>query len=477
MLQRQLVIKILTFVFLVVFEIAFSLTVIAPNGSIVYYDNKLVGIVKDSPLVLNVKLPGEIKIVKPGFTPYVQNITEDGTVTVNLALPSILNVKITPPNIGSYTIYLDGQSYLNTNETLLSFQLGSGKHELVFDGEGFLKKNVTVELLPGEIKSIEVNLKNTVTLNITSPIVIAEAYFDYNKISLPNTIETIPGEHVVHLPGNYVYNTQKFTVPKVDSYSIKINTSTYKKLSVFGEPDSAYVNILGTLYTPPVELNLPEGSYEIEISASGYKATKMSVNLLKDEVIFFTLEPLERQATMTYLEGYKILLDGLPSTTVSDTMRFTTITTDSTNVVVWYGISKGYFQSLPKTIPVIVSDGFEVEYSSIIYKGPAIVQVLPGSKVLVSNGKDVEEMRIEKLTIIDSSEKCVVNIYGSSENDHFDVYWDGVFIGRTPIYFFTSNEGEHSLSFKTSVGTVASKVTVRRGIVNEFLYSNVIKRE
>jgi len=476
-LRYKTIKKMIVLAFILIFETVFPLTIIAPNGSMVYYNNKLMGTIEDTPLTINVNFPGELKVVKPGYVPFEQVVTEDGTITVSLVLPSMLSVKINPPTVSSYDVYVNGKFYVKSNEPVLNIQLGPGKHEIIIDAEGFLKKTTVVELLPGEIKSVEVNLKNTVTLRILSSVELKDVYFDYTKISIPTTIETTPGEHIVHLPANFVYNIQRFLIPKVDTYTININTTTYKKLRVFGQPSSAYVNILGSIYTSPLEKDLPEGVYEIEISAPGYKTNKISVDLRKDETVFFTLEPVENKQPLTHLEGYTILLDGFPVTFGSDTMKFTTITDNSTDVVVWYGISKGVFQSLPRTIPLIISEGVEVELANIVYKGPALLQIFPGSTILTNDGLKVQEIKVEKLTILDKPEKCIVNIYGSKDNEHINVYWDGVFVGKTPIYFFITSQGEHNLTFRTSLGNIETKVFVEAGKVNEFLFRSSDKKE
>jgi len=89
--------------------------------------------------------------------PFEKILTEEATVTVELSLPSFLNVKVTPQNA---RVSVDGQLVeVDTSSGTARLQINSGIHEIKAEAPGYVTKTVRVEINPYEEKDLEITLK------------------------------------------------------------------------------------------------------------------------------------------------------------------------------------------------------------------------------------------------------------------------------------------------------------------------------
>jgi len=450
-------------------EITFSITVYAPKGSMVYYNDKLMGIVQKDSISFNAEFPGILKVVKPGFVPFEKILTDEATVTVELSLPSFLNVKVTPQNA---RVFVDGQLVeIDTSSGTARFQINSGIHEIKAEAPGYATKNVRVEINPYEEKDLEITLKRTVTLKLISEKNIDNAILGGMLLRLPATIEVEPGKYKLYLPNVFSNSLQEFEVPFVDEYVYKVDSTQMFKLTIDGSPAEAYAWISGQIWKLPITIVLPENSYDIRIFSQSYEDYETKVELRKDTKIFYNLKPKLEVTQRTGDNNFVIEYDGYVRDRVVVKPWFTTIKDNAGNIV-WYGFSDGSLKNLPKTVPVLISKDMICMVGNTIFKGPTVLQVTFGTNILVSDNRraNSEEMiQVEGITVIDTEDRVLVNVYSK---DVYEVYWDDEFIGNTPIYFFVTSAGKHKLTFvRNGLKVNEQIVDAVQGQLNEFRQS------
>jgi len=468
---RIILLLILTFQFS-----AFSLTIEAPSGSMVYYNGKLIGTIKEKSISFQATFPGELKVVKPGYVTFEKIITEDGTITVNLQLPAFLNITLSPQNS---LVFIDNEMLkTESDSTSLRLQITPGVHEIKVIAPDFMQKSLKVELSPYEEKYLDISLKRTVTLKLTSDKPVKGAIINNMILDLPAQIEVLPGKYKLYLPQNFVKSIQEIEVPAYDEYSVNIDTSEFRKLSLSGKPEKAYVKIGNDIFKLPLEKLLPEGVYALEIFAEGFFPYKTVVNLKNDYTLFYSLQPVQEIAMSEiasdalFYDLYEVLFDGYERKLLQKRSWLTSIRERRTDKreLIWVGFSDGSLKRLPNTVPIVITSKINLYYDSIVFQGPGIIQVEKGSVVRFSDAKGVLEGRqfkAEKLTVIDDGTRCLVNIYSEQT---CDVYWDNVFIGKTPIYLFVTTAGEHKISFVKNGITIENKViNIDSGVLNEIV--------
>ncbi|MGQ9856771.1 MAG: PEGA domain-containing protein [Fervidobacterium sp.] len=467
-------IRLFFLTFMMITLSVYSLTVEAPKGSIVFYNGKLIGTVKEKSISFEATFPGELKVTKPGYVPFEKIITEDGTITVNLQLPAFLNISFDPPNS---IIYIDNEQISREGDsTNISLQISPGIHEIKVVAPDFMQKTVKVELSPYEKKFVEISLKRTVTMKLNSDKPVKGAILNNTILDLPTQVEILPGKYKLYLPNSFVKSIQEIEVPALDEYSINIDTTEYRKLSLNGKPEKAYVKIGNEIFKLPLESILPEGTYSVEIFADGFFPYRTVVDLKNDYTLFYSLQPKqELNATELLLnsslyESYEVLFDGYERKFLEKKPWLTSIRDKkSENMeLVWVGFSDGSLKGLPSTVPIIITSKINLYYDNVVFQGPAIVQVEKESAVRFTDTKGIlegKEFIANSLTVIDETNRCLVNIYAEQISD---VYWDNVFIGRTPIYLFVTTAGEHKVSFVKNGVTIETKtINVQPGVLNE----------
>jgi len=461
--------KLAFFIIALFSEITFSITVYAPKGSMVYYNDKLMGVVQKDSISFNAEFPGTLKVVKPGFVPFEKILTEEATVTVELSLPSFLNVKVTPQNA---RVSVDGQLVeVDTSSGTARLQINSGIHEIKAEAPGYVTKTVRVEINPYEEKDLEITLKKTVTLKLVSEKNINNAILGGMIINLPSTIEVEPGKYKLYLPNTFLNSIQEFEVPFVDEYVYKVDSTQMFKLTIDGSPAGAYAWISGQIWKLPTTIVLPESSYDIRIFSQNYEDYKTKVELRKDTKIFYNLKPKLEVAQRTIDDSFVIEYDGYVRDRVVVKPWFTTIKDNEGNIV-WYGFSDGSLKALPKTVPVLISKDMICMIGRTMFKGPTILQVTLGTNILFYDNRRAgseEKIQVEGLTVIDTEDRVLVNVYSK---DVCEVYWDDEFIGNTPIYFFVTSAGKHKLTFvRNGLKVNEQIVEAKQGQLNEFRQS------
>ena len=439
-----------------------ALTVIGENGSIVYYNDKLIGTIKNASITFDATFPGYLKVIKPGYISFEKYLTEDGTITATLTLPSYLQLNVNPKDA---VISIDGFLQKTLDNKIV---ISPGKHVIDVSAPGYTTKTIEINILPYEEKFIDISLKKTTTLRIESDKKIENAFFDNLPISLPLTLEVIPGIHKLILPNNFVRNNVEIEIPSQDEYTIKIDTHEKFLLSVSGKPNDAYVQIKDQVYKAPFNISFPEGVYNIKIFSQGYEEYKTTIDLDRNKTLYFALKPLEEVTVKFRKKGYTVEFDGFARESVPKSPIFTTIKDEKGNIV-WLGFSDGTFEDIPKTIPILIGRNHSIFVANTIYNGPAIVHVQSGQRVLsFFNNEKIGEYEIKNFTIFDNKTNCLVNIYSK---ERIDVYWDGKYIGKTPIYLFNAEEGIHNVVFKNG-GITLSEVNyeVRSSRLNEIKF-------
>jgi hypothetical protein len=464
--------SLLKFAFLLIAlfsDLAFSLTVYAPKGSMVYYNDKFVGVVQKDSISFNAEFPGTLKVVKPGFVPFEKTLTDDATVTVELSLPSFLNLKVTPKNA---RVFVNGQLVeVDTFNGTARLQINSGVHEIKAEAPGYATKTLRVEINPYEEKDLEITLKRTVTLKLVSEKNIDNAILGGMLINLPSTIEVEPGKYKLYLPNIFLKSIQEIEVPFLDEYVYKVDSTQMFKLIIDGSPAGAYAWISGQIWKLPTTIVLPENSYDIRIFSQNYEDYETKVELRKDTKIFYNLKPKWEVSQRTVSNNYVIEYDGYVRDRVVVKPWFTTIKDNAGNIV-WYGFSDGSLKNLPKTVPILISKDMICMVGTTIFKGPTILQVASGTNILVFDNrraKSEERIQVEGPTVIDTEDRVLVNVYSK---DVCEVYWDDEFIGNTPIYFFVTSAGKHKLTFvRNGLKVNEQIVDAKQGQLNEFRQS------
>jgi len=461
--------SLLKFAFLLIAlfsDLAFSLTVYAPKGSMVYYNDKFVGVVQKDSVSFNAEFPGTLKVVKPGFVPFEKTLTDDATVTVELSLPSFLNLKVTPKNA---RVFVNGQLVeVDTSNGTARLQINSGVHEIKAEAPGYATKTLRVEINPYEEKDLEITLKRTVTLKLVSEKNIDNAILGGMLINLPSTIEVEPGKYKLYLPNIFLNSIQEIEVPFLDEYVYKVDSTQMFKLTIDGSPAGAYAWISGQIWKLPTTIVLPENSYDIRIFSQNYEDYETKVELRKDTKIFYNLKPKLEVSQRTVNNNYVIEYDGYVMDRVVVKPWFTTIKDNAGNIV-WYGFSDGSLKNLPKTVPILISKDMICMVGTTIFKGPTILQVASGTSILVFDNRRAnseERIQVKGPTVIDTEDRVLVNVYSK---DVCEVYWDDEFIGNTPIYFFVTSAGKHKLTFvRNGLKVNEQIVDAKQGQLNEF---------
>ncbi|ODN30705.1 PEGA domain-containing protein [Fervidobacterium thailandense] len=449
---------VLTVLLLFLVSPLLALTIVGENGSIVYYNGKLIGVIKNGSLTFEATFPGILKVTKPGYVDFEKEVTEDGVVVVELSFPAYLNVSATP---AAAKIYLD-DILVGTGQAKVSTK--PGRHRITVRADGYTEWSGEVQLSPFEEKRVEVNLKKTTTLKLVSDVQIEGALLNGQRVSVPGTYEVVPGTYKLELPVNYVTNRVLLEVPSINEYVYRVDSRRYFKLSVLGKPERAIVKINELVYTTPIEIFLAEGNYEVTISAPGYTGKTYTVKLLRDEYLVYNLEPLGETSTTKVAHNLVVEYDGFERERVVKKLWFTAIK-NTDGEMIWFGFTDASIHNVPSTVPVAFARDFQLKIGEHTFKGPGIIQVPPATQVEYLTKDGYRTMSVKTLTVLDAPERCLVNIFSRSV---LDVYINGNFVGRTPIYLLELPEGRYEVEFRLA-NTVFEKklVTVSRGRLNE----------
>ncbi|HOL03233.1 MAG TPA: PEGA domain-containing protein, partial [Fervidobacterium sp.] len=294
---------------------------------------------------------------------------------------------------------------------------------------------------------------------------------NFDKIVLPATLEVQPGRYRLILPTDFVNYIQEIEVPAVDNYKFSVDSRQYKSLTILGKPENATVKVGSDFYKAPGEIRLVNGKYDIQVSSPGYKNFNTTILLESDQVLYYTLEPIEQIDVLLDGTNTTVEFDGFSQELLVKRLMFTTIkqmTKDSEiseESVVWFGFSDGTLKDIPKSIPVALSQGIQVAINGIVHSGPTVIQVPSKQVIRVLRGANSEELIAEKPLVLDSAESCLVNIFSRSV---LDVFVNGTYIGRTPIYLANLPKGTYTFVFKKGESELYKEdVYIENGKINE----------
>lgn len=465
-------------------SVVFGLTVISNNGAIVYYNDRLIGIIKNESISFEATFPGYLRVVKPGYIAFEKMITQDGTVVANLSLPAYLII---------YTSPEDAEVYIN-NEKIIKksgqseLVLGAGEYNVKVKAPGYVEKELNVKIKEGEEKILEVALKKTVTLSINLSSKIQNtslrmssnilkninALFNDRSITLPTVLEVPPGFYRIILPEGFYKKIQEFYIPAVEKFEINVDATRMYNLSILGEPETAYAIINEEIYKMPFNKYMPEDTYRIRIYSLGYKEIYREVLLTNDLVLNYSLEPVELYDFVFKDAKYTVELNGFSRTKLPRSVGLVTIK-DEFGRIVWLGFSDGKLDKFPSTIPVIISSSYQIAVGNQSFIGPAIVQLKKGSQItLYSKTEGTRTINIEPSIaekpipiIFDDDKTCLTNIFSKTS---LDVFLDNKYIGKTPIYLHEIATGFHDVTFKRDNQVIYTmKFNAKRGIINEII--------
>ncbi|MFN6991173.1 MAG: PEGA domain-containing protein [Fervidobacterium sp.] len=474
-------------------SIALALTVFSNNGAIVYFNDKLIGTIKNESISFEATFPGVLKIVKPGYMPFEIMVTQDGTVVALLSLPAYLSICTSPADA---QVFVNNQKISTERDEkgFIKITLGAGMYNLKVNAPGYVEKQINLTLREGEEKELCISLKKTVSLSIKlqntstnqNNSQIFTVSFDGTDIMIPTEMEVTPGLHKLILPDGFYKKIQQFSIPAVENFEITVDARRVYNLNISGEPDEAYAKINGEIYKLPININLPEGKYDVKIFSHGYKDSDREIILFNDTVINYSLEPLELYEIALKDKNYTIEFNGFSVTKLPRTVGIVSLK-DNLGKIVWLGFSDGKLEGIPSTIPVIVSSTYQLTFENLSIRGPAIFQIPKGKSItLYSRNEGTRIVDVSKMIsstdhkdgngiiVFDDEKSCLMNIFSKTP---LDVFLDGKYIGKTPIYLHESTIGNHTLVFKRD-GTIVHvfEVIIKTGTINEIVIDKQTKQ-
>lgn len=435
---------------------SFGLTVVADDGAIVYFNGELIGAVRGGQLTFQAKLPGVLRVVKSGYAPYETYITEDGRYVIELKLYAYIVVRVSPSN---------AEVFVNDERTIpgVRKEVPSGPVKVTVRAKGYTEWSKTIEAKPLEVLTLDVKLKTTTTLKLRANIDVDEVYFESERVKLPATLEVMPGKYVLTLSENYEPSRFIVEVPPLDEFTYELNVKRKYLLTIRGNPEGAFVRVAGGVYRAPTQLLLTEGTYEILIELQGYKPLKVSRELFRNDILEYFLEP-EMTHPVEFMQDYTVEIDGFVRDKMPSGVWFTKLLFSGKTI--WFGFSSGQFKAYPMTLPVAIGKGVELRLpDGRTFSGPSLVQVVRGSKVSLAVGGRASEVVVNEPIVRTTSDKCLVNVFSRSV---LDLYVNGVYQGRTPLYLLTLPAGTHNFTFKRGQNLVEEReVTIVPNELNE----------
>ncbi len=237
---------------------------------------------------------------KDGFKPFSRTIVvdKDNVINIELIKDSSQRVGYQSPGIIVLTslpegaeIILDGQKYGYTNKTLTGIM--PGKHQLTIGKNKYFADFSTFDMSSGEIKNINVNLKqNYGYLNVKSHPNNVEIFIDNNLLGYTplNNHEIESGKYrfSANMELYHSYSSEEFEINDSETTFVEFELKpAFGGLEINSVPvDGAEVLINGNVVgkTPFLSNKFPSGEYTIEVSKEYYSSVTENITVT-DEMI------------------------------------------------------------------------------------------------------------------------------------------------------------------------------------------------
>ena len=301
----------------------------APSGARVLINGEFYG---HTPIKVRL-YPEEyrLRLEKEGYNPYRTRIHIPQRKRVKIFaqmehrnLFGMIVVRSSPPNA---KIYVDDRHYGETPEQI---KLKTGRHNIRLEKDRYKPYHESVNIRRNQRTNINVDLKPIQrfgTLDITSHpdgarVMIDDEY--YNRTPMKTKLR--PGAYTVKLskrgykPLTREVRVRQGKVTSRDFEMEKVRPLPRKgRLKIYSYPENARVVIKGREYgRTPVEVQLPEGNYFIEIKKKGYLPYEREVYIERWEGGYINAELEKKHARRKFGEihfstnprGAKVSIDG-----------------------------------------------------------------------------------------------------------------------------------------------------------------------
>ncbi|RLF79384.1 hypothetical protein DRN44_08975, partial [Thermococci archaeon] len=451
-----------------------------PSGASVYVDNQFIG---QTPIENYELLKGEHSLIiqMEGYQEYYTTVFitsgETSIINANLALETgALSVTSTPTGA---LVYVNGEY---KGKTPLNLELLPGTYTIKVTKQNYMDYTTTVTLEEGKTKKVSVSLVPAGYLTVYSTPASADVYIDGDYIG------TTPIENYKLPVGPYSlkvtkvgYNDYTSTVTIEAGKTEVVNVELVMKtatLVVSSTPSGASVYIGGEYKgQTPLTLNVPPGTYTVEIRKTDYKPHTETITLqageerqinVQLEALFGFLNVYSNvQGASVYIDGkkigetplkeYKISTgshrievrpDNQDYNPYSETVVIEPTKTHTINARLTLKEATLSVGSTPTGADVYVNN----QYSGTT---PLTLKLTPGTYT-VKITKDDYEPYVETVTLNPGESKSIniqlkalfgfLNIYSNVQGA--DVYIDGVKVGTTPLKAYKLSVGDHKIEIR-----------------------------
>ncbi len=251
-----------------------------PSMAEVYLDNVLLGY---TPFDKNGIAVGEhtLKIVKDAYNPWEQKIVIKKNITqkVVVDLTRLGTLKLTSLPFDGAKVYIDG---IYRGDTPLNVTLPIGTHKLLFKMEGYSDKERTVTLMSGDVKTINVDMRDTGYLTVVSDPLGANVYLDGAKVDITpmQKRELVVGPHQITIKYfNYQPYTSIIQISKDKTLALSVKLKPVSSIEVDTFPSGATVYLDDNLKgQSPILINdVYSGNHVVRVEKNGYIAQKKSI--------------------------------------------------------------------------------------------------------------------------------------------------------------------------------------------------------
>lgn len=273
----------------------------APSGARVLINGEFYG---HTPMRARL-FPAEyrVRLEKEGYAPYRTRISVPPNrrlqISANLEHRNIFGMLLVRSHPPKAKIYVDDRYYGETPEQI---RLKQGKHVIRLEKESFKPFYETVNIRHSQRKNIHADLKpfkRVGTLDITSSpqgarVMINNEYFDRT----PMKTELRPGVYTIALnKKGYkpVTSEARIRRGRTTSADFQLEQSRPRPrkgwLKIYSSPENAQVRIQNQEYgRTPVEVQLPEGNYSVQIKKKGFLPFERDVHVERREVSYINAD-------------------------------------------------------------------------------------------------------------------------------------------------------------------------------------------
>ncbi|MBO8183446.1 MAG: PEGA domain-containing protein [Archaeoglobus sp.] len=451
-----------------------------PSGADVYVDNQYIG---QTPIE-NYELPrGEhsLTIQMEGYQEYYTTVFimpgETSIINANLGLETgILSVTSAPTGA---LVYINGEY---KGKTPLNLELPPRTYTVKIAKQNYIDYTTTMTLQAGETREISVSLIPAGYLTVYSTPSSAEVYVNEEYIgTTPITNYKMPTGTYTILVKKAGYNDYTSAITIEAGKTEVVNAELVLKtasLSVYSTPSGASVYIGGDYKgQTPLTLEVPPGTYTIEIRKTDYKShtetitiqagEKRQINVQLEALFGFLNVYSNVQGASVYIDGsyvgktplkeYKISTgshrievrpDNQDYNPYSETVVIEPTKTHTINARLTLKEVTLSVGSTPTGADVYVNN----QYSGTT---PLTLKLTPGT-YSVKITKDDYEPYVETVTLNPGESKSIniqlkalfgfLNIYSNVQGA--DVYIDGVKVGITPLKAYKLSVGDHKIEIR-----------------------------